>query len=249
VDVAAGRLRMATSRPGSLQVMKKPGECIGGRGAPSLGSEQAEFGGKTSGVCPVCGHRFNLQDGLIPTHQRPKREKAPADGKRVRGVTRRHGSEAGCRKTAPLRASGYSSVPDSLAGESGAGITSGIPRLPTFQVGTGVGTPRAFAASPSHLTRSTMRFRPSGTGGIAPGRNRTCDLALRRRALYPLSYRRSSGSVAAKTSSSLRPSAATDTAGAARGGLEGAIPSPRESSPAKRADSGGRATEARALIP
>src|SRR5438552_8951439 len=25
----------------------------------------------------------------------------------------------------------------------------------------------------------------------APGRNRTCDLALRRRALYPLSYRRS----------------------------------------------------------
>jgi hypothetical protein len=27
----------------------------------------------------------------------------------------------------------------------------------------------------------------------APGRNRTCDLALRRRALYPLSYRRSEG--------------------------------------------------------
>ena len=27
-------------------------------------------------------------------------------------------------------------------------------------------------------------------GGSAPGRNRTCDLALRRRALYPLSYRR-----------------------------------------------------------
>jgi hypothetical protein len=26
--------------------------------------------------------------------------------------------------------------------------------------------------------------------GDAPGRNRTCDLALRRRALYPLSYRR-----------------------------------------------------------
>ena len=32
----------------------------------------------------------------------------------------------------------------------------------------------------------------------APGRNRTCDLALRRRALYPLSYgRRGTGSLAA----------------------------------------------------
>jgi hypothetical protein len=29
----------------------------------------------------------------------------------------------------------------------------------------------------------------------APGRNRTCDLALRRRALYPLSYGRSEGPV------------------------------------------------------
>jgi hypothetical protein len=29
----------------------------------------------------------------------------------------------------------------------------------------------------------------------APGRNRTCDLALRRRALYPLSYGRGDGSV------------------------------------------------------
>jgi hypothetical protein len=28
------------------------------------------------------------------------------------------------------------------------------------------------------------------SGVSAPGRNRTCDLALRRRALYPLSYRR-----------------------------------------------------------
>ena len=32
--------------------------------------------------------------------------------------------------------------------------------------------------------------------GSAPGRNRTCDLALRRRALYPLSYRRRTRSLA-----------------------------------------------------
>src|SRR6266576_4494177 len=32
--------------------------------------------------------------------------------------------------------------------------------------------------------------------GYAPGRNRTCDLALRRRTLYPLSYRRGTISVA-----------------------------------------------------
>ena len=30
----------------------------------------------------------------------------------------------------------------------------------------------------------------SHAGRYAPGRNRTCDLALRRRALYPLSYGR-----------------------------------------------------------
>jgi L-Ala-D/L-Glu epimerase len=41
------------------------------------------------------------------------------------------------------------------------------------------------------------RREPSRTSvGDAPGRNRTCDLALRRRTLYPLSYRRGTTSVA-----------------------------------------------------
>jgi hypothetical protein len=41
------------------------------------------------------------------------------------------------------------------------------------------------------------RRQPSRTSlGDAPGRNRTCDLALRRRTLYPLSYRRGTTSVA-----------------------------------------------------
>src|SRR5215213_481072 len=48
---------------------------------------------------------------------------------------------------------------------------------------------------------------PANRGGDAPGRNRTCDLALRRRALYPLSYRRSwaksSGGVSGVTGSGL----------------------------------------------
>jgi hypothetical protein len=35
----------------------------------------------------------------------------------------------------------------------------------------------------------TMRY-VVGEDNDAPGRNRTCDLALRRRTLYPLSYRR-----------------------------------------------------------
>jgi hypothetical protein len=41
------------------------------------------------------------------------------------------------------------------------------------------------------VNRSRQWFRDPTTGAEhAPGRNRTCDLALRRRALYPLSYRR-----------------------------------------------------------
>src|SRR5262249_7207915 len=48
---------------------------------------------------------------------------------------------------------------------------------------------------------SMDRFDATGPrsrkGGFhAPGRNRTCDLALRRRALYPLSYRRGAASLA-----------------------------------------------------
>jgi hypothetical protein len=35
-----------------------------------------------------------------------------------------------------------------------------------------------------------MRIRHGCGARDAPGRNRTCGLALRRRALYPLSYRR-----------------------------------------------------------
>src|SRR5256885_6027379 len=41
-----------------------------------------------------------------------------------------------------------------------------------------------------------MRNRPSQKEPYAPGRNRTCDLALRRRTLYPLSYRRGPFSLA-----------------------------------------------------
>src|SRR5207302_5572682 len=37
------------------------------------------------------------------------------------------------------------------------------------------------------------------SGGDAPGRIRTCDLALRRRALYPLSYRRGAHSLTDET--------------------------------------------------
>jgi hypothetical protein len=56
--------------------------------------------------------------------------------------------------------------------------------------GTGVCTRRAHPASSDTPDRVTMRQRRSQAGLDAPGRNRTCDLALRRRALYPLSYRR-----------------------------------------------------------
>ena len=41
------------------------------------------------------------------------------------------------------------------------------------------------------VNRSRQRSRvPRNRAVYAPGRNRTCDLALRRRTLYPLSYRR-----------------------------------------------------------
>jgi hypothetical protein len=57
---------------------REPDECIGGGGAPSTRSEQAEFEGRTSGVCPVCGERLNLDRGLIPRHKRPERLIDPA---------------------------------------------------------------------------------------------------------------------------------------------------------------------------
>src|SRR5437867_4233088 len=41
-----------------------------------------------------------------------------------------------------------------------------------------------------------MRTSLAREGRYAPGRNRTCDLALRRRTLYPLSYRRGASRVA-----------------------------------------------------
>ena len=47
------------------------------------------------------------------------------------------------------------------------------------------------------MNRSRQRPRISRNGAVyAPGRNRTCDLALRRRTLYPLSYRRGGASLA-----------------------------------------------------
>ena len=49
---------------------------------------------------------------------------------------------------------------------------------------------RAYAASVTRPTRSVEPNPPSGAARFAPGRNRTYDLALRRRALYPLSYGR-----------------------------------------------------------
>jgi L-Ala-D/L-Glu epimerase / N-acetyl-D-glutamate racemase len=47
------------------------------------------------------------------------------------------------------------------------------------------------------VNRSRQPSRAPRNGAVyAPGRNRTCDLALRRRTLYPLSYRRGASSVA-----------------------------------------------------
>ena len=58
------------------------------------------------------------------------------------------------------------------------------------EVPTGVPTTRAsltLLARPTHASKPN----PHSRGAVhAPGRNRTCDLALRRRALYPLSYGR-----------------------------------------------------------
>ena len=65
---------------------------------------------------------------------------------------------------------------------------------------------RRYDAMVAEIPRARMRLAPlpprAGRDRArrhlpdsAPGRNRTCDLALRRRALYPLSYRRSGGQV------------------------------------------------------
>jgi hypothetical protein len=61
------------------------------------------------------------------------------------------------------------------------------------------------------VIRSRQKLRkPLNEAVDAPGRNRTCDLALRRRALYPLSYRRfESVSLAAPRRAALPASAPT----------------------------------------
>ena len=68
---------------------------------------------------------------------------------------------------------------------------------PATQLGPGETTRRRRGDS---LERNADESRKASEGGglsadIAPGRNRTCDLALRRRALYPLSYGRSRSSL------------------------------------------------------
>src|SRR3954465_8322455 len=70
-------------------------------------------------------------------------------------------------------------------------------------------TPRAAAAA-MRTARSGRRamFMRRGSSRSAPGRNRTYDLALRRRTLYPLSYRRGG--------SSLPPAAGATAHGATR---------------------------------
>src|SRR5205823_437103 len=49
-------------------------------------------------------------------------------------------------------------------------------------------TARAFVACLAQLTRLSKPFPLEQAGLVAPGRIRTCGLALRRRTLYPLSY-------------------------------------------------------------
>src|SRR5579885_1966694 len=60
------------------------------------------------------------------------------------------------------------------------------------EVGTGVGTAPAAAATATRPTEATKRCPHTRADEHAPGRNRTCDLVLRRHALYPLSYGRQS---------------------------------------------------------
>jgi hypothetical protein len=58
-----------------------------------------------------------------------------------------------------------------------------------IEVGTGVGTPRAFLTHLAHLTNQTMRFPRSHVAVNGPGRDRTCDLGIKSPLLYQLSYR------------------------------------------------------------
>src|SRR5437016_3495863 len=62
--------------------------------------------------------------------------------------------------------------------------------LGKIEVCTGVCTRRANPACMTRLTRISKPFSLRRGGQNAPGRNRTCDLSLRRRTLYPLSYGR-----------------------------------------------------------
>jgi hypothetical protein len=63
------------------------------------------------------------------------------------------------------------------------------PRRQKFEVGTGVGTPRAFLTYLAHLTHGFKRFPRSHPAVNGPGRDRTCDLGIKSPLLYQLSYR------------------------------------------------------------
>ena len=68
-------------------------------------------------------------------------------------------------------------------------VLSETSQRPDSEVGTGVGTPRAFLAPLAHMTHATMRFPLNQAAVNGPGRDRTCDLGIKSPLLYQLSYR------------------------------------------------------------
>src|SRR4051812_16929291 len=85
----------------------------------------------------------------------------------------------------PDKMSGMADRLESRAWHVTAGGIRGTRNSDT-KVGQGLTCP-----GPTFIQASASVQRPN-----APGRNRTCDLALRRRTLYPLSYRREEASLA-----------------------------------------------------
>jgi hypothetical protein len=57
------------------------------------------------------------------------------------------------------------------------------------EVRTGVRTPGAFPARPTHLTHATRRVALNHAAANGPGRIRTCDLGIKSPLLCQLSYR------------------------------------------------------------
>src|SRR3954470_12738333 len=104
-------------------------------------------------------------------------------------------TRVGAGEYRPYPARDHARIGRTLRGSTDLAGRGRVYRFGEIRGSTGRSTGRAFPTRAAPMNRITMRKPLAAAVRNAPGRNRTCDLALRRRALYPLSYWRGEAQV------------------------------------------------------